>query len=271
MRKLIKFMQGILIGVGAIAPGVSGGTIAVTFGLYNEIIGLVASIGENFSDFKKKFKNIWPVILGMGVGLFLFAIALKSMFEKFETETVFLFLGLMTGTIPFMLKKSKEIKTKNSNLIFFLVSFFITILPVIIKTDLNISDAENSITKFNLYILIFYGFVLALGSVIPGISSSLIFMYLGAYKSLLSSFVAMDMKILLPIALGFILSVVFLTKIINFLFKKFKSEMYFLIFGFVLGSISVIFMNNYLNLKISCILIFIIGIIISYNFEKIKP
>ena len=110
MKHLINFIKGMLIGIANLIPGVSGGTMAVSMGVYEEIID---SIGNFFKKFKETFvKNmvfLIPIILGAGVGVIAFSKLLDYLLKNHEAYTKFAFMGLILGSIPFIFKKSNEL------------------------------------------------------------------------------------------------------------------------------------------------------------------
>ena len=102
-------LKGILIGIGMILPGVSGGVIAVILGVYDKII---YSLSNFFSDYKKNARFLIPLFIGMGIGAIISAKILIYIFNKYFIESCYLFIGLITGSIPFLIKEGKE-KDKN--------------------------------------------------------------------------------------------------------------------------------------------------------------
>jgi putative membrane protein len=113
MNFICNFFIGILIGCGAILPGISAGVFCVIFGIYEKLINSITSLLK-FKDFKKNFMFLLPIVLGCFIGIVLFGNIIKILFTKFENEARFIFLGLILGTIPSLFKQASQ-KNPQSN------------------------------------------------------------------------------------------------------------------------------------------------------------
>ena len=171
LKKIQNFLIGILLGAGAILPGVSSGVICVIFGIYDKLINSFFGL---FKSFKKNFLFLFPIFLGGLVGVFLFGNILKSLFNHFPTQTSFCFIGLILGSIPILIKKvNSEHTFKLRYLLFAFATFIIGFLFVFIENTLNFSQVE---TSFSIPFLILSGFLMSIGVVFPGVSNTLILM-----------------------------------------------------------------------------------------------
>lgn len=168
-------MKGILIGSGAILPGISSGVFCVIFGIYEKLINSILNL---FHDFKKNMFFLLPIGLGGITGILLVGKLLNFLFNEYPMPTKFCFIGLILGSIPILFKQANH---KNGfrlhYLIFLFIAFFIgvlsikleTILPEFISLDLG----ENNFLYF-----VLSGFLMSIGIVVPGVSSSVILMCL---------------------------------------------------------------------------------------------
>ena len=264
MNYIYDFFKGILIGSGAILPGISSGVLCVIFGIYDK---LISSIIHFFDDIKSNFKFLLPIFLGIGIGVILLGNIIKLLFEKFYLQTNFLFIGLILGTVPILFKTLKNFKEKHNskNLLFFLLSFLISLVLILTEKSGNISVFSNNL---NFVYLFLCGFFMSIGVVVPGVSSTVILMILGVYNTYLTAISSINMAILFPMGLGLIVGGFICLKIIEFLFKKFYLQTYYSIIGFVCGSVFILYKPLYFNLT-SLISIFclFIGFIMSKKFE----
>ncbi|MDR7856964.1 undecaprenyl phosphate translocase family protein [Tissierella sp.] len=257
------FIKGIIIGIGAIAPGVSGGAFAVMFGVYDKITDAIANV---FKNFKKKVFILLPLGLGACVGILGFSNIMKYLFEQHEPQVKFLFIGLMLGALPSVIKEANRDGFKKQFLLPCLIAFSITSLFSIWRnSSSNIIPVDNT----SLFALIIYGVIIGFGTIIPGISSSFILMYIGAYEIVLDGIANIDLIILIPMGIGFVLSILLFARIINFLFKKIYGYTYYAILGFVGGSIITILPQIEFTLEyLLSMVIFLIGFYLSHGFSK---
>ena len=173
LRKIQDFFIGILLGAGAILPGISSGVLCVIFGVYDKLINSLFGL---FKDFRKNFLFIFPIALGALIGFLSVGNILKYLFSSFPTQTNFCFIGLILGSIPMLVKKiNSEHTFKLQYIIFTVISFIIGYILVILENKLNF---EYGMNEYSYVFLIFSGFLMSLGIVVPGISNTLILMCL---------------------------------------------------------------------------------------------
>lgn len=265
MKVLKDFLKGIIIGMGGVAPGVSGGSFAVMLGVYGRITNAIANV---FHDFKNKVIDLFPIGMGMVVGLLGFSRIIQYLFEYHEVQVKFLFIGLMLGTIPIVIKEANREGFKKNYLIPFILIFGITTLFTILENN----NLINAIPETNLGILglIFNGIIIGFGTIVPGVSSSFILMYLGTYGFILDALVNIRLLILFPIGVGFVLSVFLFSKIISYLFRKAYGVTCYSILGFVFSSIFAIVPRNQYGIDLLFgVLYLLIGVFLSYGLGKI--
>lgn len=171
MNKIFDFFIGILLGAGAILPGVSSGVICVILGIYDKLID---SIYNLFKNFKKNFLYLLPIGLGGIIGVFLFGNILKTLFYTYPTQTSFCFIGLILGSIPLLVKKvNSEHTFKLRYILFTVISFILGCFLVFLESKINLS---NNVGSFSFLFLVLSGFLMAIGVVFPGVSNTLILM-----------------------------------------------------------------------------------------------
>ena len=263
MNFLSDFIKGMIIGIGAVAPGVSGGTFAVILGIYKKLTDAVANI---FKDFRKKVIMLLPLGLGASVGILIFSKIMKYLFENYNTQVKYLFIGLMIGTLPAVFKEANMKGFKKSYILPCIITFGITILFVILENGVIniIHDGQPGLIE-----LMIYGAITGFGTIVPGISSSFILMYIGAYEVMLDAIVNFDLTLLIPIGMGFALSILMFAKLISLLFKKAYGYTYYAVLGFVIGSIITIFPGIGFSLEyLIGISLCFIGFYLSFSLTK---
>lgn len=261
MNFLLSTLKGILIGSGAILPGISSGVLCVIFGIYEKLVDSVLGI---FKDFKKNFTFLFPIVIGFFIGFLLFGKLLNHVFTSYETECKLLFLGLILGSIPSLFKQVNKIKKFRLSFLFYtFVSFTFGILLILLENKISNS---YSIIQNNFIFLVISGFFMAAGVVIPGISSTVILMCFGTYYLYLESISTLNLSVLAPIGIGLICGGLFFLVLIRFLFKNYSYQTYYSIIGFVLGSILILLPSsiNFISLTL-----FVLGLWIGLKLETL--
>lgn len=209
------------------------GVFCVAFGIYEKLID---SFLHFFKNIKKNATFLLPIISGALVSIFLLSNFLQAAFNNFYAITSYAFIGLILGSLPIVFKQANVSKITFCHTICLILSFVFSIYLIVLEKNVIYSPSYFS----NSY-LILAGFLMSAGIIIPGVSKTVILMMLGIYSSYLSAISTLNFSILLPLGIGLILGCVIFMFLINFLFSHFKSYTYFLISGFVLSSVFVIF------------------------------
>jgi len=235
LRFIKSFFQGILIGAGAILPGISSGVLCVIFGIYENLLDCVLSF---FKNIKENFKYLFPIGLGSIIGVVLFGNILKYLFFAYPIQIKFIFIGLILGSIPSLIKEStSKVNFKPYYLIFTLITLFLGIFLVILEQ--NVSKFND--TDYNFLFLIISGFFMSAGIIIPGVSNTLILMFLGIYELYLDAVSIIYLPFLFPLLIGIFLGSIFFMKLTKFLLDKFYPQTFFAIIGFTLGSVFILY------------------------------
>ncbi len=274
MKDKIKiFLKGCVFGIANIIPGVSGGTIALTMGIYEDLIKSISNIRKKF---KKSMALLIPFFIGAVVAILLLSNVIKLSLSKYPTPTILFFLGLIIGGIPLITKNVKGKKIKPSYIIAFLITFgFVLGLYFLGGNGHNASlETLNPISIFLLFIV---GIITACTMVIPGISGSMVLMLIGYYEPLINTAASLstlknighDLVIVIAAGMGVLVGIVLISKILEYLFNKYKTGTYYAIIGFLLASIIVLILPLKLNIPIIQLIIgiilFIIGIFAGYK------
>ncbi len=262
-KNIILILKGMIIGLANVIPGVSGGTLMITLGIYEQVID---TISHFFSNFKNNLKFIIPLGIGIVLALLLFSKIIGLSLEKYPFATTLFFLGLILGGIPLIIKNMKKNSEKKvSNYIIAFLSFAFIIIFAMQKTG---NDIALTITFPSMILLFLVGIIAAATMVIPGISGSFVLMLLGYYKPIIDtvrsitnfSLLKNNLIVLLIFAIGVLIGIVLVSKLIELLLKKFETKTYYAVFGFVIASLIAI-IKPLFSIKFS-ILEIIIGIIL---------
>ncbi len=240
-EKLTLVIKGFFVGIANLIPGVSGGTLALTLGIYEKLIG---TISHFFKNFKKNMAFLLPLLIGAGLSILFGSKVLSSSLKNFPFATNFFFIGLILGGIPLLTKKIQTKKKSVSNfLIFFLTFAFVILLGLFQQNGSGVSFAKMDVLGYVL--LFFVGMIAAATMVIPGVSGSMVLLLLGYYYPILKTIeqlthfknLGQALLILLPFGLGIVVGIVAIAKLLEFLFARFETKTYYGVLGFVSASI----------------------------------
>ena len=251
LQWILDILRGVVIGVSNIIPGVSGGTMAVSMGIYDRVIYAVNNL---FKQFKKNFKELLPILIGVLIGLFAFAALIGSLLGTKSDEipitrlpTNFAFIGLILGGLPAIYKRVNMKKAGIPGIVLFLVFLArVVVLPLLNPPEARTVDHSIG----TILLMIPLGAIASATMVIPGVSGSMILMLLGYYNSVINAMNDLragdwsSLAILLPYVIGLIIGIVFIAKLMNFLLKKHAALTFCAIFGLVIGSPVALLMQN---------------------------
>lgn len=252
-----RMLAGLIIGMGMIAPGVSGGVMAVLMGMYDRIIEAVAHPTRNF---KKKFNFLLPVAIGGLIGVLLLARGIELLMDIAPMQVQFACMGLVLGGIPAVYQQASKRGINWKYWIGFAVTLAGATLMGLMEIGgqfVSMGDSQGAGMAMN----VFFGVLIGLGTVVPGVSASLLLLIFGGYQPLLramgtvstfpvqlikgagltAALQSVDFAMLLPAGIGLVVCVLLLSKLISFLLKQYYSYTYFAILGFVVGSMVAVF------------------------------
>ena len=261
-----NFLKGIIVGIGGIAPGLSGSVLLVIFGLYQKTID---AIGTLFKNFKKNILFLVPLFLGFGVGILLFSKVIDFFLSNFEMPTRFTFLGLVIGTIPLFYKEVKKEGFSNKYYAIIIISAILGIYLFTVNKG-SFPQIENP----NLLQSILLGVAVAASSIIPGVDSAVILSTLGLYELYVTSLANFNLGILIPAGIGLVFGALIISFIISKLIKNYYTITFSIIFGLFISIIPNVLNENcilMLNAKsFISILLMIIGFGVSYYLGDIE-
>ena len=227
MRLVLRVLQGVLIGVGAVLPGISGGVLCVVFGIYKPVMELLSNPLRNF---KTHVPKLLPVIVGMGVGFLGVAKILAFFLETYPDPSVCLCIGLSVGMLPSLFREAGEQGRPKGSWVSMGVAF-VFILALLISLNLfSVSIAPN----FGWYL--FCGFCLALSVIAPGMSFSTLLMPLGLYTPFVDGLGNLNFSVIVPAGIGAVVTVICLAKAVDALFDRFYPYAFHAIIGIVIAA-----------------------------------
>lgn len=263
---MINFLKGIIVGIGGIAPGLSGSVLLVIFGLYEKTIEAIGSI---FKNFKKNVLFLIPLFAGFGVGILLFSKVVDYLLVNFEMYTRFAFLGLVLGTIPLFYKEVKKNGFENKYYIPMLIAFVIGLILFFFNKNIF-----PTVTNPNVIQSAMLGVAVAGSTIVPGVDSAIILSALGLYELYVSSVANLNIPVLIPAAFGLGIGALLISYFVNKLLKKHYTITFSIIFGLFLSIIpSVLNESCYIGFNIQTlisIIVAIAGFAFSYFLGKIK-
>ena len=245
MKLLNQILRGVVIGVANIIPGVSGGTMMVSMGVYDTLIHCITHL---FSEFKRSVKTLLPYAVGMLIGIVALASLLKFLFANYPLPTSTTFIGLILGGLNPLLDKIRHKKLGGVSIGVF-VLFFVGIIAMALTGDISNPDSLT-VDVGQMIILLVIGAVAAATMIIPGVSGSMVLMLLGYYNPVLNAvdalknavfsmdFAAMGGPVLMlaPFCVGVALGIFGVAKLIEWLLARFPTQTYCAVLGLVVAS-----------------------------------
>ena len=246
MKIIADILRGALIGVANIIPGVSGGTMMVSMGVYDTIIGCINSL---FKDLKRCVKVLWPYVVGMGLGIVLLAKLLTFLLANYQLQTNLAFIGLIFGGLPAILAQTKGDKKGVPGAVAFALAFALVVGLQIVGEG-NGQDAALTLSVGQLIMLFIMGVIASATMVIPGVSGSMMLLLLGYYNPivgtisrLIDALVSVNIgeilsccAVLVPFGLGVVIGIFVIAKLIEMLLHNYKGPTYCAILGLVAAS-----------------------------------
>ncbi len=250
---IIIGLKGMGMGAADVVPGVSGGTIAFISGIYEELLTSISNVNFGLLKTLKKegFKVAWKQLNGaflasLFLGIFMSIVSLaKTIKYLLENEPVLLwsfFFGLVVASIIFIGKQ-----VENWNYKFLFLAMFGVAFGYIITIA-----SSTTLTEINYLFLVFAGAIASCAMILPGISGSYILLLMGVYPIVMTAITHRDVTIISAIGIGVILGLLLFSRLLKWLFKRYKNQMLVVLTGLMLGSLNKVWpwkttISTYLN------------------------
>lgn len=251
-----SFLKGMVIGIANIVPGVSGGTMMVSMGIYDKLIHCITHL---FSEFKQSVLFLLPIAVGMVAAIGGSSFGLSYLFQNFPIQTNLLFVGLILGGLPAIWKKVRGRGIKGGHAAAGILFFaLVVVLAAMGETEGAAADltfSAGSVAK-----LVVVGIIASATMVIPGVSGSMVLMLMGFYhpilnaiKDFFTALAAFDMDgilagcgILIPFGIGMVAGIFGIAKLVEIIFEKYPLYAYWAIIGLILSSpIAILLMGEF--------------------------
>lgn len=270
MIKLI--IQGLVVGIANIIPGVSGGTMMVAMGLYDKLIHSITHLRK---EFLKSIKLLIPIFVGAAIAIIVLSRAFEYLLANHPIPTNLAFCGLIMGCLPCIFGKVKGHKVTVGKLIPFAIFFIIVILMAVLG-NVGGASADVSLNVINIIKLFGVGIIAAATMVIPGVSGSMMLMLLGYYDTILAlindfidAVVHFDIPmvletfgVLIPFGIGVVFGIFAIAKIIEIIFAKAEIHAYYAIIGLIIASpIAILIQTDWSTFTVPYLLIGIVTFI----------
>lgn len=224
-----RIIKGMIIALGFILPGVSGGVLAAILGIYERLIGFLANIRK---DFKENFLFFVPVGIGGILGIALFSFPVEFLLQHFQVPVLWAFAGAIIGTIPSLVKEATLKSQRDAIDWAWLIGTFIISGLFLYNLNSLVGTLPANFVSF-----VLAGALIALGILVPGLSPSNLLLILGIYTPMLNGFKSLDLLgTFLPIAIGGALAMFAFSKAMDHALKAYHSRVYHFIIGIVLSS-----------------------------------
>lgn len=232
-----KIIKGIVIALGFILPGISGGVLAAILGIYERMIRFLA---HPFKNLKEDILYFLPVAIGMLLGIGLFSYPIEYLLEYYQVYVLWSFAGAIIGTVPSLVKEATQDSERDKiDLIWFWVTFIVSGFGLY-ALNFVVGTLSASFTSF-----ILAGALLALGVLVPGLSPSNLLLILGLYTPMLTGFKTFDLfGTFLPIGIGALATLVIFSKFMDYALRVYHSRVYHFIIAIVLSSTLLILIPN---------------------------
>lgn len=255
---IINFFKGMLIGSGAILPGVSGGALAAIFGLYEPIITFLADMRKNFLSNVKFFL---PVGFGALFGVFVLATPIDYGLQNFPVHVLWGFIGAILGTFPTLYKEAGKEGRETKHIIIALVTAIVFFgILVYANNNLNVEVPQNTLAW------LFSGGIFASGMIVPGLSPSNFLIYFNLYQPLTEGIRTLDWSIIIPVGIGGIAVVLLFSRLMRYIMDRAYATVFHFILGVVIASTAIIAPDTALYAGfgvtdyVSVVIVFIIGL-----------
>lgn len=273
-----NLLKGMVIGLANIIPGVSGGTMAVSMGIYDKLIHCLTHL---LKEFKESLKFLVPVLLGAVIALVGLSFIITPAFAHFPLQTNGLFIGLIVGGLPAVWSKVKGNKIKISHVIAFLL-FFALVIGMAAVGETEGRSADLTLSVWSVVKLFLVGVLASATMVIPGVSGSMILLVIGYYnpivatiKEFVEALVSFNIPeilrccgVLIPMGIGIVIGIFAIAKIIEVIFEKFPLQAFWAIIGLIVASPFAILMVSELGVisvlsVLTSVVTFAIGFVIA--------
>ena len=263
LRPLLLFLQGIVIGTGAILPGISGGVLCMAFGLYEPMVQLFA---HPLRSLNRNRPLLLPLLLGCGAGFLLLAGAVEYLLRVAPVATTALFAGLICGTIPSLMEQTEGRGSRRG-----WTGFVLSLVACFVLLSLLESGLGGQV-QANTGWFVFCGAIWALSMILPGLSSSSVLLFMGLYQPMAQGIAHFDLAVLLPLGIGFLAAIFLLARVVSRLMERHEAGVTRMLLGFVISSTLLILPVTFTGIRqvVTVVLCLSAGMVLSWGLEHLR-
>lgn len=229
---VINFFKGMLIGSGAILPGVSGGALAAIFGLYEPIISFLADIK---TDFMKNVRFFLPIGLGAVFGVFVLATPIDYGLQYYPVHILWGFIGAILGTFPSLYKEAGKEGRETKHLILAVIVAVVSFTFLVwANRNLNVEAPQNLMSW------LLAGGIFASGLIVPGLSPSNFLIYFNLYQPLTEGIRTLNFSIIIPVGIGAVIVILLFSRLMRNIMDLAYATVFHIILGVVAASTAII-------------------------------
>ncbi|AOY76398.1 undecaprenyl phosphate translocase family protein [Clostridium formicaceticum] len=236
-------IKGIILGCIIVLPGMSGGTVFLIFGIYENMLKDLA---------KLNIKPYLPLLAGSIIGIFISGMLFALFFESFRDETAVFLMGCLIASIRPVLKPCEKLNLQG--ILFFLgglvIGYYMGGEPIGLMVEIE---------EISWILLMIGGILSSAAMIIPGIPGSSVLIVLGIYDSILYSIKELELFNLIIFGIGSIIGIFLLINILNNIYEKYRSVISYFFAGLILGSSRALLPYSF---KPYILLIFAVGFIL---------
>ena|GEM_PF-1626934 len=274
MKHFILFVKGIFVGIGGVAPGLSGSVMMISLGLYYPTIQAIATIHKNF---KEKILFLLPVVSGMLGSTIFFSRVIDGLLKQYEIQTRLAFFGMLLGTVPLFFAEVKRREAlRLVHVLIMVPAFMFGLLMLYLGDRSTTADAINIPISFTL------GFLGIALTIIPGLNWATFFSAIGLYGHWLTlmSFRPENFTLIIygPALVGALIGLITVSRAVSFLFGSFYTMTMSILFGFFIAVVPSIIIDSSTSLEsirpgpslYVGLVLFCIGIAVALWFGKLS-
>ena len=266
MKIIKRFIGGVFIGISNVIPGISGGTMAVVFNLYDQLID---ALSLNIQSIRKNFWFLATVAAGIISGILVFSNIMNFFLENYANQTYGAFIGVVLGSIPIIVKKGNIHRANVPNLISFLLFFAAMLIMWLLQDQqapiVNVEQLTLPLT-FGLF---FAASIATVTMLVPGVSGSLLLIMIGYYHAIYTFTIRqLVFPQLIVVVAGMAFGLLAGAKIVSYLLKKYNDLIYAGILGLIVGSLFPLFPT--MDQPVSTIVSVCVAATLIYYFNKMN-
>jgi len=260
---IINALKGLWVGSTMTVPGVSGGTMAVVVGIYEDLIHAINGLKK---ELKAHISFLLQFAIGAVAGFLVFAKMITALLENVATSslTKLFFCGVVVGGIPLLVQKSEIEKIEGRHIACLVAGAVVVLAMTMLPTGLF--AAGSGITFWILQFVA--GVIIAIALILPGISVTHILYIMGLYEVVLQKVYELEFLSLIPLALGVFVGTFMTTDLLEKGMNRYPQEVYMVIVGFVAGSLIQLIPSEQIEMPVVGVFIAIIGFVGMYALTK---